>query len=128
MAQTQSLQVQEKKELTPKEEKTVPARYYVPNADVYETEDALVVVMRNVSAALFRPSIISGAYVSHAGLNFFRGSMAAGLYPPLPTLRRHPHECRRTARGRGGSLRLPRGGLAPPTPCRSPGALRLSSS
>ena len=26
------------------------------------------------------------------------------------------------------SLRLPRGGLAPPTPCRSPGALRLSSS
>src|SRR4029077_10337262 len=24
------------------------------------------------------------------------------------------------------SLRLPRGGLAPPTPCRSPGALRLS--
>jgi HSP20 family protein len=38
--------VQEKKELTPKEEKTVPAtRYYVPNADVYETEDALVVVM-----------------------------------------------------------------------------------
>src|SRR5262249_57955323 len=26
------------------------------------------------------------------------------------------------------SLHLPRGGLAPPTPCRSPGALRLSSS
>src|SRR5262249_19870923 len=26
------------------------------------------------------------------------------------------------------SLRLPRGGLAPPTPCRSPGALRLSPS
>jgi HSP20 family protein len=45
MAQSQSLQVQEKKELTPKEEKTVPARYYVPNADIYETEDALVVVM-----------------------------------------------------------------------------------
>jgi hypothetical protein len=63
----------------------------------------------------------------HPGLNFFRGSMA-GLYPPLPTLRRHPHGCRRTARGRGGSLRLPRGGLAPPTPCRSPGALRVSLS
>jgi HSP20 family protein len=45
MAQSQPLQVQEKKELTPKEEKTVPARYYVPNADIYETEDALVVVM-----------------------------------------------------------------------------------
>ena len=49
----------------------------------------------------------------------------AGLCAPLPTLRRHPRGCRRTARGRGGSLRLPRGGLAPPTPCRSPGALRF---
>src|SRR5215469_7911665 len=45
MALSQSLQVQEKKELATKEEKTVPARYYVPNADIYETEDALVVVM-----------------------------------------------------------------------------------
>jgi 3-hydroxyisobutyrate dehydrogenase-like beta-hydroxyacid dehydrogenase len=63
----------------------------------------------------------------HPEYDLFRGSMA-GLCPPLPTLRRHPRECQRTARGRGGSLRLPRGGLAPPTPCRSPGALRLSSS
>jgi len=30
--------------------------------------------------------------------------------------------------GRGGSLHLPRSGLAPPTPCRSPGALRSSMS
>jgi HSP20 family molecular chaperone IbpA len=41
----QSLQVQEKKELVPKGEKTVPARYYVPVTDIYETEDALTVVM-----------------------------------------------------------------------------------
>ena len=52
---------------------------------------------------------------------FYRGSMA-GLHVPLPTLRRHPHGCLRTARGRCGSLLLHRGGLAPPTPCRSPGA------
>ena len=45
MARSQELEVQEKKELVSKEEKTVPARYYVPNADIYETEDALVVVM-----------------------------------------------------------------------------------
>ena len=45
MAQSQSLEVQEKKELVSKEEKTVPARYYVPNTDIYETEDALTVVM-----------------------------------------------------------------------------------
>ena len=45
MAQSQALEVQEKKELVSKEEKTVPARYFVPNTDIYETEDALVVVM-----------------------------------------------------------------------------------
>jgi HSP20 family molecular chaperone IbpA len=28
-----------------KEEKTVPARYYVPNTDIYETPDALTLVM-----------------------------------------------------------------------------------
>jgi len=52
---------------------------------------------------------------------FYRGSMA-GLYVPLPTLRRHPRGCLRTARGRCGSLFLHRSGLAPLTPCRSPGA------
>jgi HSP20 family protein len=45
MAQSQSLEVQEKKELAPKEEKTVPSRFYIPSADIFETEDALVVVM-----------------------------------------------------------------------------------
>jgi HSP20 family protein len=39
------LEVQEKKELVEKEEKTVAARYFVPNSDIYETEDALTVVM-----------------------------------------------------------------------------------
>src|SRR5207247_670701 len=50
------------------------------------------------------------------------GSMA-GLYAPLPTLRRRPRGRLRTARGRCGLLLLHRSGLAPPTPCRSPGAL-----
>jgi HSP20 family molecular chaperone IbpA len=45
MAASQALEVQEKKELVSKEEKTVPARHYVPNTDIYETEDALTVVM-----------------------------------------------------------------------------------
>src|SRR3712207_3631085 len=49
----------------------------------------------------------------------------AGLRNPLPTLRRRPRGRRRTARGRCGSLLLHRSGLAPPTPCRSPGALRF---
>jgi HSP20 family protein len=45
MAESQELAVQEKKELATKEEKTVPARYYVQNTDIYETDDALIVVM-----------------------------------------------------------------------------------
>jgi len=45
MAQSQALEVQEKKELVSKDEKTVPARYYVPSTDIFETEDALTVVM-----------------------------------------------------------------------------------
>ena len=42
---SQALEVQEKKELVAKGEKTVPARYYVPHTDIYETDDALMVVM-----------------------------------------------------------------------------------
>jgi HSP20 family protein len=45
MAAAQELAVRDKKELVTKEEKTVPGRYYVPYADIYETEEALCVVM-----------------------------------------------------------------------------------
>ncbi len=45
MAQSQSLEVQEKKELVSKDEKTIPVRFFVPTTDIFETEDALTVVM-----------------------------------------------------------------------------------
>lgn len=45
MAAGQSLEVQGKKELVSKEEKTVPARYFVPATDIHETDDGLMVVM-----------------------------------------------------------------------------------
>jgi HSP20 family protein len=45
MAQSQSLQPQEKKELVSKDENTAPVRYFVPATDIFETEDALIVVM-----------------------------------------------------------------------------------
>ena len=45
MAESQELQVQEKKELVSKEEQTVPSKFYVPYTDIFETEDALTVVM-----------------------------------------------------------------------------------
>ena len=57
----------------------------------------------------------------HPDKEYFRGSMA-GLGAPLPTPRRRPRGRLRTARGQCGSLFLHRSGLAPPTPCRSPGA------
>ena len=45
MATPQELAVRDKKELVSKEEKTVPGRYYVPYGDIYETEEALTVVL-----------------------------------------------------------------------------------
>ena len=45
MPTSQELAVQQKKELTQKEERTIPARYFVPRTDIYETEDSLTVVM-----------------------------------------------------------------------------------
>ena len=45
MSEAQELAVRDKKELVSKEEKTAPGRYYVPYADIYETDEALSVVM-----------------------------------------------------------------------------------
>jgi HSP20 family protein len=45
MVKSQELSVQQKKEVAEKEEKTVPARYFVPYTDIYETEEALTLVM-----------------------------------------------------------------------------------
>ena len=45
MADRKEMAVREKKELAAKEEKTVPGRYYIPYADIYETDEALAVVM-----------------------------------------------------------------------------------
>jgi HSP20 family protein len=45
MASRQELQVQQKRELEKKEETTIPARVFLPTADIYETKDALNVVL-----------------------------------------------------------------------------------
>ena len=45
MADTQELQVQQKREVDKREEATTPTRAFMPNADVFETEDALTVVL-----------------------------------------------------------------------------------
>jgi HSP20 family protein len=45
MASKQELQVQQKRELETKEETTVPARAFLPTADIFETQDALSVIL-----------------------------------------------------------------------------------
>jgi HSP20 family protein len=42
---SQELPVQQKRELEQKQEGTVPVRSFVPDADIYETAEALVVVL-----------------------------------------------------------------------------------
>ena len=41
----QELQVQEKREVERQQESTVPARAFLPPADIFESEDALTIVM-----------------------------------------------------------------------------------
>ena len=45
MASKQELQVQQKRELEKKEETTIPARIFLPTADIYEAQDALFVIL-----------------------------------------------------------------------------------
>ena len=45
MSGAQELAVREKQELATKEEKTTPGRYYVPAADIFETDEALTVIL-----------------------------------------------------------------------------------
>jgi HSP20 family protein len=45
MVSTQELQVQRKRELEQAQEATIPARVFVPPADIYETQEALTVIL-----------------------------------------------------------------------------------
>jgi HSP20 family protein len=45
MDSKQELRVQQKREVEKKEESTIRARVYVPTADIYETQDALHVIL-----------------------------------------------------------------------------------
>jgi HSP20 family protein len=45
MASAQELQVQKKREVEKKDEATIPARVFLPNADIYETPNDLKVVL-----------------------------------------------------------------------------------
>lgn len=59
MSGAQELAVRQKQELANKEEKTIPGRHFIPTADIFETDEALTVIMempgvekKNVSIAI----------------------------------------------------------------------------
>jgi HSP20 family molecular chaperone IbpA len=45
MSGSQELAVREKQELAQQEEKTIPGRYYVPAADIFEADEALTLML-----------------------------------------------------------------------------------
>ena len=45
MSDTQQLAVREKQELAGREEKTTPGRFYVPDTDIFETDEALTLML-----------------------------------------------------------------------------------
>ena len=51
MSGSQELTVRDKQELAQQEEKVIPSRYFVPAADIFETEEALTVVLEMPSVA-----------------------------------------------------------------------------
>ena len=78
----QELQVQEKRELEKKPEATVPARTFVPTADIFETEGALTVVleMPGVDKSNVDISIEDGVLIVQGRLDFSKYEGMQPLY------------------------------------------------
>jgi HSP20 family protein len=76
----QELQVQQKRELEKKQESTVPARFFVPTTDIFETEDALslIVEMPGVDRSKVDVSVEDGVLTIEGQLDF---SKYEGMLP-----------------------------------------------
>jgi HSP20 family protein len=76
----QELQVQEKREVQKKEESTAPARFFVPAADIFETEPALTLIleMPGVDKKNVDVSVENGVLNVEGTINF---SKYEGLQP-----------------------------------------------
>jgi HSP20 family protein len=72
MADKQELQVQKKREVDKEQETTTPMRAFMPNADIFETEDALTVVleMPGVDRNNIDISVDSGVLTVEGKINF----------------------------------------------------------
>lgn len=76
------IQVQEKRELQKKQEGTVPARTFMPDADIYESEEALTVVleMPGVEKNKVEISVEDDVLDIRGTIDFARYQSAADLY------------------------------------------------
>jgi HSP20 family protein len=72
MADKQELQVQEKREVEKGQEATTPTRAFMPIADIFETEDALTVVleMPGVDRENIDVSVENGVLTVEGRINF----------------------------------------------------------
>lgn len=82
MASKQELQVQQKRELDKKQETTIPARIFVPNADIYEDDNALNVIleMPGVDKSNVEVSIEDGVLRVGGRLDFSKYERLQPLY------------------------------------------------
>jgi HSP20 family protein len=82
MASKQELQVQQKRELEKKEEGTIPARVFLPAADIYETSDALSVIleMPGVDKANVKISVEDDVRYVEGQLDFSKSQKLAPVY------------------------------------------------
>jgi len=80
MADQQELQVQQKREVDKGQEATTPTRAFMPNADIFDTEDALTVVleMPGVDRDNINISIENGVLTVEGKINF---AQYEGLQP-----------------------------------------------
>ena len=76
----QELQVQQKRELEKKQEATVPARFFVPTTDIFETEQALslIVEMPGVDKSKVDVSVEDGLLTIQGQIDF---SKYEGMQP-----------------------------------------------
>jgi HSP20 family protein len=126
MADKQELQVQQKREVDKDRESTIPTRAYMPTADIFETEDALTVVleMPGVSKDNVDVSVENGVltiegridFQKYEGLQPVYGEYNVGPYRRSFRISSHIDQSKITAEMRDGviTLTLPKAEEAKP--------------
>jgi HSP20 family protein len=116
MSGAQEMAVREKQELATKEEKTAPGRYYVPPADIFETDAALTVILEmpgvhkdNVTIALENDILrVDGQidFTNYKGMEPIYTEYNVGHYTRGFTLSNKIDQAKISARLDGGVLTL----------------------